>query len=187
MLSRKRIFYVKELHMHIKLIDQEDASRLLEFYANNREHLDVWEPQRSEDFYTIDYWQQLIQGRMKDMDEGRARFFIAVNDDGDVMAYCNLTNIMRGVFQACFMGYAVAKIYEGQGLMRRLCEHVIQHAFADLQLNRIMANYQPQNERSGKLLASLGFEQEGYAKRYLNINGEWRDHVLTALVSPQRG
>ena len=49
-------------------------------------------------------------------------------------------------------------------------------------MHRIMANYMPHNMRSGNLLAKLGFEREGYARQYLQINGEWRDHVLTALT-----
>ena len=49
-------------------------------------------------------------------------------------------------------------------------------------MHRIMANYMPHNMRSGNLLTRLGFEREGYAKQYLEINGEWRDHVLTALT-----
>ena len=32
------------------------------------------------------------------------------------------------------------------------------------------------------LLAKAGFRQEGLARRYLLINGEWRDHVLFALL-----
>ena len=50
-------------------------------------------------------------------------------------------------------------------------------------IHRIMANYMPHNQRSGNLLARLGFEKEGYAKDYLLIDGEWRDHVLTALTT----
>jgi ribosomal-protein-alanine N-acetyltransferase len=34
-----------------------------------------------------------------------------------------------------------------------------------------------------RLLERLGFEREGRAKAYLNIDGRWQDHVLTALVS----
>ena len=30
----------------------------------------------------------------------------------------------------------------------------------------------------------IGFEKEGYAKDYLLIDGQWRDHVLTALTTP---
>ena len=50
-------------------------------------------------------------------------------------------------------------------------------------IHRIMANYMPHNQRSGGLLARLGFEKEGYAKDYLLIDGQWRDHVLTALTT----
>jgi ribosomal-protein-alanine N-acetyltransferase len=32
------------------------------------------------------------------------------------------------------------------------------------------------------LLERLGFTQEGYARAYLNINGQWRDHLLFALL-----
>ena len=48
-----------------------------------------------------------------------------------------------------------------------------------------MANYMPHNHRSGKLLERLGFEREGYAKDYLLIDGQWRDHVLTALTNKE--
>ena len=48
-----------------------------------------------------------------------------------------------------------------------------------------MASYRPENDRSGRLLASLGFEHEGLAKAYLKIDGQWADHVLTSLVNPK--
>jgi len=35
------------------------------------------------------------------------------------------------------------------------------------------------------LLKSLGFEEEGYAKKYLQINGAWQDHVLFGLIPKQ--
>lgn len=52
-------------------------------------------------------------------------------------------------------------------------------------MHRIMANYMPHNQRSGNLLTRLGFEREGYAKKYLLIDGTWQDHVLTALMNEQ--
>jgi len=33
------------------------------------------------------------------------------------------------------------------------------------------------------VLRRLGFVPQGYARDYLRIDGEWRDHVLTALVN----
>ena len=29
----------------------------------------------------------------------------------------------------------------------------------------------------------VGFTEEGYARKYLQINGEWKDHNLFALLS----
>jgi ribosomal-protein-alanine N-acetyltransferase len=68
--------------------------------------------------------------------------------------------------------------------MREALGAAIDHAFGVLQLHRIEANYRPENERSGALLARLGFERIGYAPRYLFIDGEWRDHVQTQRLNP---
>ncbi len=170
--------------MKFKKSTEGDAQALLNFYTQNRNHLAPWEPERSEHFYTLDYWQEQVKNRAVEMQEGRAAYFVALDDSGNVIAVCNLTNIARGVFQACYMGYAVAETYQGKGVMKALCEYVVNYAFEVLQLNRVMSNYLPHNERSGNLLRSLGFEQEGYARRYLKINGKWQDHVLTARTYP---
>ena len=82
------------------------------------------------------------------------------------------------------MGFAVAESFQGKGIMKKLCLHALEYAFNELELNRVMANYMPTNTRSGALLDSLGFKEEGFAKKYLKINGRWEDHVLTSLVNP---
>ena len=41
----------------------------------------------------------------------------------------------------------------------------------------------PANEPSKRLLERVGFRHEGYARAYLNINGDWRDHLLFGLLS----
>ena len=51
-------------------------------------------------------------------------------------------------------------------------------------LHRVQANVRPENARSLALLEGLGFEREGLARRYLFIDGAWRDHVTTALRHP---
>jgi ribosomal-protein-alanine N-acetyltransferase len=55
--------------------------------------------------------------------------------------------------------------------------------FETQNIHRIMANYMPSNERSARLLQKLGFIIEGHAKKYLLINGQWEDHILTSLTN----
>jgi ribosomal-protein-alanine N-acetyltransferase len=51
----------------------------------------------------------------------------------------------------------------------------------------VQAAHLPENTRSAAVLAALGFERIGVSRAYLFINGQWRDHVLNALVNPQFG
>ena len=102
-----------------------------------------------------------------------------------IVGTINFTQIFRGPFHACYLGYSIAERWEGHGLMREGLEAAIAYAFDELRLHRIMANYVPTNERSGGLLRRLGFVVEGYARDYLYIDGAWRDHVLTALTNPK--
>lgn len=103
----------------------------------------------------------------------------------EVIGYANLSNIIRGAFHACYLGYGLAQERQGKGLMTESLRMVIEYAWNDLLLHRIMANYLPENERSARVLARLGFSIEGYARDYLFIGGAWRDHVLSALINPQ--
>ena len=44
----------------------------------------------------------------------------------------------------------------------------------------------PHNVASIRLLEKAGFRREGYARRYLCINGTWEDHILFAMLSTDR-
>ena len=106
---------------------------------------------------------------------------------GPVVGVINLSQIVRGGFQAGIVGYSLDAGEQGRGLMCEGLLALIEYAFLDLGLHRVMANYRPENERSARVLERLGFEREGYAKEYLYIDGAWRDHVLTSLVRPADG
>jgi len=52
-----------------------------------------------------------------------------------------------------------------------------------LRLHRLEAACVPTNEPSISVLRGSGFQEEGYARRYLRINGEWQDHLQFAILS----
>jgi ribosomal-protein-alanine N-acetyltransferase len=125
--------------------------------------------------------------REVEFENGSAVHFIGTDDtQSHVIGTCSLSNIVRGVFMACHIGYSCAERYEGQGFMKKIVRHAIGYSFNELRLHRIMANYMPVNNRSAGLLKNLGFQHEGLAKEYLLINGKWEDHVLTSLLYPNR-
>jgi [ribosomal protein S5]-alanine N-acetyltransferase len=50
-----------------------------------------------------------------------------------------------------------------------------------LALHRVEANIQPANLWSIALVRRLGFEKEGFSRRYLRVDDDWRDHERWAL------
>ncbi|APV52565.1 hypothetical protein BWI17_20265 [Betaproteobacteria bacterium GR16-43] len=163
------------------------AGAVARFFSDNWEgHLDRWSPPPAPGHFTEAFWRERLERAEVEWSAGAsARFLLQPlgPESGPVLGTCNYTNIVRGPFQACNLGYQIARSHEGQGLMREAVQALNAFAFEEMGLHRIMANYIPVNERSGQLLARLGFHREGYAKEYLFIAGEWRDHVLTSLTN----
>lgn len=93
-----------------------------------------------------------------------------------------LSEIVRGIAQKGTIGYWIEQSRARQGLMREATQLTLGFAYGVLKLHRVEATCLPNNEPSRGLLTSLGFEQEGLAKSYLRINGQWADHALWGRV-----
>ena len=162
-----------------------DAGQMLDYYQRNRLHFRQWEPSRDEGFYSPDRMRTRILSMQQNMATGQALHLVLREPDATaIVGECAFTNIVRGPFQACHLGFSLCQGFQGRGLMREGLQAAIAYVFDELGLHRVMANYRPENERSQRLLQSLGFEREGLARAYLHIDGEWRDHVLTSLIRP---
>lgn len=158
-------------------------------------HLERWSPPATADYFSEAFWRERLASAVEEFHGGRAARFVlqartpqsaaAPAIDAPILGTCNYTNIVRGPFLACHLGYQIASSHEGRGLMAEALRASNAFVFDSLRLHRIMANYRPENERSGKLLERLGFAREGLAKDYLFIDGAWRDHVLASLVNPR--
>lgn len=167
----------------IRHIQPNDAPLLAQYYLDNRDHLNQWEPEKGNGFYQVEN----MRARIVHMQEGylnqNAVHFVAFTPERqEIIGLCNFTGIFRGAFQACYMGFSCGKKYEGKGLMQEFLTPCIHFMLAEKGLNRIMANHLPHNTRSARLLHRLGFAREGYAKRYLKIAGRWQDHVLRSKI-----
>ena len=159
-----------------------NAASLILFYKNNKVHLEDSMPIRDLSFYTDDYWNEQISQYSKVFEKGSSLRFILMDED-KVIGTMTFDQIVYGVFRSCYLGYSLDMNYQGKGIMTKSLQFGLDYVMNELRLNRVMANYVPQNYRSGKLLRRLGFEREGYARKYLMLNGEWKDHILTSLIS----
>ena len=168
----------------LKICEDHDIDALMDFAARNVEHFQQWMPESAlrpnKTFLGIAVMERRTAARQ---DQGY-RFHLFHRDQPDkVIGLCSIADVRRGVIQQCVLGYAIDKEYEGQGLMKEAVAAAIRFAFDDLDLHRIEGSYMPNNEASAAILKSFGFEQQGFFKEYLFLNGAWQDHIVTFLIN----
>ena len=109
-------------------------------------------------------------------------FLIFKTDDKTLLGGINIGNVRRGVSQSASLGYWIGEKYARNGYMKEALKLLIPSLFVDLRLNRIEAATLEENIASKSLLKKIGFKKEGVLRKYLKINGTWRDHILYGLL-----
>lgn len=158
---------------------------LRKYFVENENHLKKWLPSRPDGYDSESSWRRRAREYATEQQSGASLRLLAFQQDADdIVGICEFTNIARGAFQACYLGYSIGQKYQDKGLMSEILNGALDYVFEELQLHRVMANYMPENAKSARVLEKLGFHREGYARAYLKIAGDWRDHVLTAKINP---
>ncbi len=158
----------------IRPLVEADARALLELRVANRAFLAPFEPERPESFFTL-----ATQSEVARNPDG-LRF--AILDGGALAGTISLSNVSYGSFRSANVGYWVSADRNGRGLATRAVAELVERAFGELGLHRLEAGTLVDNIGSQRVLEKNGFEQVGLARKYLHINGAWRDHLLFQRV-----
>lgn len=152
--------------------------------SESRSFLDRWEPTWEADALTESAFRARVIRSNQEFASGVALPLFLYNRRNDtLLGGLTIGHIRRGAAQSCMIGYWMGERHAGQGHMSAAIGMTIHHIFDRLNLHRIEAACIPENDRSIRLLEKAGFKREGYMHDYLKIRGEWRDHLLYALVS----
>jgi ribosomal-protein-alanine N-acetyltransferase len=171
------------------LLRASDASmsrETLAFFTRNQAHFGRWDPPLPADFLSL-RWQRhrlLQHQRAFNAGEGFRYWLFEKTAPARIVGQVHFSSIVRGAFHNAMLGYQLDVAMQGRGLMHEALQAGIAEMFsAQVNLHRLQAAHLPENLRSAAVLGRLGFEREGLARRYLFIAGQWRDHVINALLN----
>jgi [ribosomal protein S5]-alanine N-acetyltransferase len=152
---------------------------------DSRDFLKPYEPRWSEaDLSHRVYASRLKRGREEAKAGTDYSFFIFLRQEGREVLVGGLTlsNVRRRAAQFVNLGYWMGREHAGKGLMTEAVGVIIPFVFDTLGLHRIHAAFLPDNIASRRVLEKNGFKEEGFAEKYLQIDGKWCDHVLFGLT-----
>ena len=107
----------------------------------------------------------------------------AIRVEGRLAGQVTIDNVVRGAMRSGHLGYWIDRAVAGRGMASLAVALVCDHAFGPVGLHRLQADIRPENGPSQRLVQRLGFTQEGLLRRYLDIDGDWRDHLTFALLA----
>ncbi|RJQ71987.1 N-acetyltransferase [Pseudonocardiaceae bacterium YIM PH 21723] len=165
-----------------KLLDAQPWSRAR---LRDQAHLEQWEPtspgswlDRNSSFAWPAQWSMLRRLSLR----GQGLAFV-ITVDGELAGQLTVGNVVRGALCSAWIGYWVASSRTGGGLATAAVALTADHVFRSAGLHRLEATVRPENMASIRVLRKAGFREEGVFRRYLDVAGDWRDHLCFAVTT----
>lgn len=110
------------------------------------------------------------------------RWGITLKGQSKLIGSCGFYKWDKELGKRAEIGYDLNPKYWGKGIMREALDAMIEFGFEKMGLNRIEVLIMTTNDRSVKLIESLGFRKEGLMREHATFNGKWVDDLLYALL-----
>jgi ribosomal-protein-alanine N-acetyltransferase len=170
--------------VELRLPAREDAEAFLDLVVRNREHFRPYEPRRPSSYFTLGGQREQVSAAQRQAETGeRFEFGIFERHGGKLVGRISLGGISRGALQNAYLGYGIDVNHSGRGYATQAVQLAVRIAFDDLGLHRVQAAVVPENLASARVLEKAGFREEGLARRYLFLDGQWKDHRMFALTA----
>ena len=114
---------------------------------------------------------------------GDARYYVSENNRGELEAYA----ILRGLEEssgAIELKRIVVAAPE-RGLGRQMLKELMRIVFRELNAHRFYLDVFDHNARARHVYESLGFRYEGVMREAANLNGQWCDLRLMAILESE--
>ena len=175
---------VKAGTVRLRAIRLRDGGAWSRIRLADRAHLEPWEPVAEANWdvrHAISSWPSMCSGLRAEARKGRMLPY-AIELDGEFCGQLTIGNVTHGALRSAWIGYWVAKEVNGGGVATAALALGLDHGFGPVMLHRIEATVRPENVASRAVLTKVGFREEGLLRRYLEVDGAWRDHLLVALT-----
>lgn len=116
----------------------------------------------------------------------RVEFAIFRNDTGQFIGMVYLFVFVRAIFKHGMLGYSLFSSQWGKGLALEASKAVLNFAFDQFDLHRIVAIIDKDNKRSNSLARRLGMTREGRWRGAVQEKGRWVDHQVWVMLSEDR-
>jgi len=164
----------------IRPIRVRDAKVLERELLDNRSWLRTWEATNPGGATGFDV-RGSIRSLLSHARSGHGVPFV-IEYEGEFAGQLNVSGMSYGSLSSASIGYWVAERFAGKDVTPTAVALATDYCFFTLGLHRMEICIRPENSPSLRVVEKLGFRYEGLRRRFIHINGDWRDHFCFALT-----
>lgn len=169
--------------LELEVLEDRHVRELFATVDANRAHLRQWLPWVN-DSRSIDDTRAFVAGVRKQITEHNG-FSLAIRHQQRLVGVIGIHHInWNNSFTS--IGYWLAQDAQGQGIMTRACQALIDHLFDTVKLHRIEIRCAVDNRKSRAIPERLGFTNEGVARNSEWLNDRFVDLVVYARLATER-
>jgi [ribosomal protein S5]-alanine N-acetyltransferase len=173
--------------VRLRPVRMRDASAWSRTRIADRQSLEPWEPSAEVDWvvrHSVSSWPTVCSALRAEARRGRLLPYV-IELDGKFAGQLTVGNVTHGALRSAWIGYWVHSEVTGGGVATGALALGLDHCFGTVRLHRVEATVRPENAASRAVLAKAGFREEGLLRRYLDVDGGWRDHLLLAITAEE--
>jgi ribosomal-protein-serine acetyltransferase len=168
--------------LQLRVLEESDAEELYGVVDQNRAYLAEWLPWPATQ--TLEGTLEFIK-KTRNQLEANDGFQTAIVLDRRIVGSVGFVGI-RWEARATGIGYWLAEEHQGRGLMTRAVGALTDHAFDELDLNRVEIQVASDNRRSRGVPERLGFTVEGVLRDYERVGDRYLDIIVYGRLARER-
>lgn len=182
---RDELFAFETDRLRLAVLKKSAVDKVTDYYVRNRQFHRQWSQTHNDDYFTKKEQKAYLKSdEICFFDEMIIPLYIVEKTNPNkIIGRVSLFNVSRGGMQSAIIGYHLDEHAQGKGFMLEAVKATCEVAFDYFRLHRIEAYIMPHNQKSLNLIRNAGFEEDGYKRKFMHINGEWEDHVSFSYLN----
>lgn len=175
---------IKTKNLILKPANKSFAKERLAYYVHNRGYFSAFEPDMPDSFFDLEASEAYLSYEKEMCEKGVSLHFYAFSKakPDTIVGTIDFYHIRPMPHSSATIGFNVDHIQWGKGYGREMCRALLDPVMEQYLLHRVVAKVSTNNERSIRLLESLGFEKEGVERESVFLLGEYTDHYRYAYI-----
>ncbi len=165
----------------LRPLRRRDAPQWRAVRAANAAWLGPWEATHPDSSEVTPSFTRMVRTFGREARAGRMLPFV-IEVDSRLVGQLTVAGLGWGSLRSGHIGYWVDRAMAGRGIAPTAVALATDHCLFTVGMHRVEVNIRPENQASLRVAQKLGFRPEGVRKRYLHIDGAWRDHATFALT-----